>query len=325
MFRVLHYIDTVYKERSFSKAAQKLHLAQPSLSLTIKNFEQEIGIQIFDRSTTPIQLTEPGQIYLKGIQEILSIEKDLESYVDDYNELRKGELILGAAHLLASYLLPSLITRFLRKYPYIKIRIMEGDFPRLHEMVLEGEIDLLIEPHTFDPKLFDSEPLFEERILLAVPNQEPLNKKLTEYRLGFEDIRRDMHLRSDIHPVELANFQDCKFLMMGRGYDMRDRARQLCRDSGFEPVTSMELNQLMTAYSMVDQQLGVAFVSDTIVKLSNTGANISFYKLTGPSATRYINMAWKRNRYVSRSMDAFRNLMKEIVSSGIMSVSPYYS
>lgn len=323
MFRVLHYIDMVHKERSFSKAAQKLHLAQSSLSLTIKKFEQDIGIQIFDRSTTPIQLTEPGLVYLKGIQEILSIEKDLEAYADDYKELRKGQLVLGAAHLFASYLLPSLMTRFLRKYPHIEIRIVEGDFPRLHEMVLEGEIDLLFEPHTFNPGLFNSEPLFEERILLAVPNQDPINKKLAKYRLGPEDIRRDVHLLSDYPPVDLASFQDHRFLMMERGYDMRGRAKQLCRDSGFEPATSMELNQLMTAYSMVDQQLGIAFVSDTIVKLSHTGINISFYKLTGPNATRYINMAWKRNRYVSRAMNAFRDLMKEITPGGISSVSAY--
>ena len=84
MFRIFHYLDEVYREQSFSRAAQKLYLSQPSLSLTIKRYENEIGVQIFDRSTTPVKLTEAGEVVMEYIQRILATQRDMEAYLEDY-------------------------------------------------------------------------------------------------------------------------------------------------------------------------------------------------------------------------------------------------
>lgn len=113
MFRILEYIYEVYREQSFSRAAQKLYLSQPSLSLTIKRYENEIGVQIFDRSTAPVKLTDAGEVVMEYIQRILATERDMQAYLDDYRELKTGNLTLGAAHMFSSYLLPHLIARFL--------------------------------------------------------------------------------------------------------------------------------------------------------------------------------------------------------------------
>lgn len=312
MFRVLKYIDMIYRERSFSRAAQKLHLAQPSLSLTIKKFEQDIGIQIFDRSATPIRLTDAGEVYIRGIQQILSIENDLEAYIDDYNELRTGKLIVGAAHLFASYLLPGMIAQFQKQYPHVEVRLVEGNLNSLYQMLLEGEIDLLIESNDFDEALFCCMNLREEHILLAVPRSDPANEVLADYRLNAEDICRDKHLEENCPAIALSVFKNHRFLSLEKGHDMRERGRQMCRDAGFEPQIGMELNQLMTIYNLVDQQLGVAFVSDTIVKLSPPGRNVLFYCLQGERAARHINLAYKRSRYVSRAMGAFIQLAETL-------------
>ena len=310
MFRVLKYIDMIYREKSFSRAAQKLHLAQPSLSLTVKKFEQEIGIQIFDRSATPIHLTDAGEVYLRGIQQILAIESDLEAYIDDYNELKTGQLVVGAAHLFASYLLPGMIAQFQKQYPHVEVRLVEGNFNSLHQMLFDGTIDLFIDSNDLDEKLFYCLSLRDEHILLAVPRSDGANEVLEDYRLNAEDVCQDKHLEESCPAISLSVFQNHRFLSLEKGHDMRERGRQMCRDSGFEPQIGMELNQLMTIYNLVDQQLGVAFISDTIVKLSPPGRNILFYKLQGTLATRHINLAYKRSRYVSRAMDAFIKLVE---------------
>lgn len=321
MFRALHYLNEVYKEQSFSRAAEKLYLSQPSLSLTIKKFERGIGIRIFDRSTSPIQLTEAGKVYMEGVRRILAIENELESYLDDYKELKTGALTLGAPHMFSSYLLPALISQFSKRFPMVEIRLVEADFLTLHDMTLSGEIDLLLESNQFDETLFQNYPLFQEHVLLAVPSSDPVNEQLREYCLNMEDIRSDHHMDSDRLSISLRNFQKHRFLMVKKGYDMHARAMRLCQKNGFEPQVFMFLDQLMTVYNMVNQQLGVSFVTDTTVKLSDTGKNVVFFKLDDELTTRHINLTHKLNRYVSRPMREFIRMMTAISAGGITAVT----
>lgn len=323
MFRVLHYINEVYKERSFSRAAKKLYLSQPSLSLTIKKFEREIGIQIFDRSTAPIRLTEAGKVYMDGIQRILAVENDFKAYLDDYKELKTGSLTIGAPHMFSSHLLPTLISQFLMMFPKIEIRLVEADFLSLQDMTLNGEIDLLMESNEFDETLFKSFPLFREQVLLAVPISDPINQMLKDCSLSMEDICSDLHMDSSWPCISLNPFHKHRFLMLEKGHDMHARAMRLCRNSGFEPQVFMVLNQLMTVYSLANQQLGISFVTDTIVKLSNKGKNLVFYKIADEQTIRHINLTHKRNRYVSRPMREFISMMMEITPGGITAVTSH--
>ena len=321
MFRKYHYLNEVFKEQSFTRAAQKLYVSQPSLSLTIKKLEDEVGIQIFDRSTSPIQLTEAGKVYMNGIRQILAIESDLKNYLEDYHELRTGSLTLGAPHMFSSYLLPTLIAQFLKQYPQITIHMVEADFPSLQGMTLNGEIDLLIESNQFDEMLFQSYPLYQEQVLLAVPLSDPINKQLRGMRFTMEEICADFHMDQVRASISLDLFREHKFLMMKKGNDMHSRSLQMCRDSGFEPDVFMYLNQLMTAYSMVNQQLGVSFMTDTIVKLSGTGKHIAFYKIANPHILRSINLAHKANHYISRPMREFISMLETVTTRGISHIS----
>ena len=106
MFSGKEYVYEVYKEKSFSKAANNLFISQPSLSSTIKRIENKIGMPIFDRSTTPIGLTECGLKYIKAAESIMAIEQDFHNYLDDARNLQTGTLTIGLAAiylLLMSY------------------------------------------------------------------------------------------------------------------------------------------------------------------------------------------------------------------------------
>ena len=87
MFRWKDYIYEVYKERSFSKAAQNLYISQPSLSAKIKKAEEEIGLPVFDRNTTPLRLTEFGRVYIDAVEEVYKIEKSVENHINDLKNL----------------------------------------------------------------------------------------------------------------------------------------------------------------------------------------------------------------------------------------------
>lgn len=308
MFRVLHYIYEVYRESSFSKAAQKLFLSQSSLSLTIKRYESEIGVQIFDRSTMPVKLTDAGVIIINEIQKLLAIEQDMQTYLEDYRELKTGSLTIGVPHMFASYLLPRYLAKFLHLYPDIKVNIAESDLHSLQEIILNGDADLLIECHDFDPELFRIYPLFEEHILLAVPANDPINRSNEKALLTAADILADKHVGAACPAISLTPFEKHPFLMLERGYDLHNRGLRFCRESGFEPHVFMYLNQLATVYSLAKQHLGVTFISDTAVKLSNPGNELVYYKIAADNTTRSVNMVHKRKRYISKAAGAFIEL-----------------
>ena len=114
MFQGMRYVYEVYKEMSFSRAAKNLYISQPSLSTAVKKVEDRIGFPIFDRSTSPIQLTELGREYIRAAETILDVENGFRSYVDDLSGMRNGSLTIGATNLFASYFLPPQLARFIQ-------------------------------------------------------------------------------------------------------------------------------------------------------------------------------------------------------------------
>ena len=102
MFTNKEYVYEVYKLRSFSKAADKLFISQPSLSATIKRVEERLGTALFDRSVYPIQLTDCGAEYIKCVEKIHDIENGFHNYMNDLNELEAGSLTIGAPSFFAS-------------------------------------------------------------------------------------------------------------------------------------------------------------------------------------------------------------------------------
>ena len=109
MFQGMEYVYEVYKERSFSKAAANLFISQPSLSANVKRIEKKIGYPIFDRSTKPLGLTECGRHYIDAVEHIMQVENGFHDFVNDWSNLKTGQLILGGSSFFSSWVLPPLI------------------------------------------------------------------------------------------------------------------------------------------------------------------------------------------------------------------------
>ncbi|WP_101697717.1 LysR family transcriptional regulator [Clostridium minihomine] len=312
MFQTLKYVYEIYKEKSFSRAAKNLYISQPSLSATIKKLEQEIGVTIFDRSTTPIQLTDAGKVYLETTKKILELQSNLESYLQDYTEMKTGTLKLAAPHFIASYLLAFLISAFNSRYPGIQLQVNVASTPELQEKLLDCEIDLVIDSSTFDEKLYTSYPLMEEHLLLAVPTQYEINQKLKKYRMTAEDVCNGIHRRPNCPSVSPHVFQDCTFLLLNKGHSMNDFASAVFEKYQFVPKNTMYLDQLMTSYNLVKQQIGVAFVSDTAIKRTQVEPGAYLYRVEAPHDRRVVYLAHKKNRYVSRAMREFVSISQDL-------------
>lgn len=304
------YIYEVYKEKSFSVAAKKFFVSQPALSAMIKKVEKSLGVMLFDRSTSPITLTEAGKIYIKNIEAMRSLQKRLHEELNDVCELKTGSLIVSGENFVSSFIMPKVIMRFSELWAGIKIELVESNSPDLRKLLLTDAIDLLI-AHDFDQKLYSCEPLFDETVLLAVPKRLEINKRLNNFALTIEDIKNNAHLLPTCPAVDLIEFKEEDFLFMKKGNDMYRRAQSLCEDAGFTPKIRINLDQLITSFNMACAGMGIAFTTDMLATSSNVD-NCYYYKIKGEHTTRRMFIGYKRNRYISKACASFIEVAKEV-------------
>lgn len=311
MFVWKKYVYEVYKERSFTKAAQNLYISQPSLSARIKKIEEIIGEPLFDRSTTPLQLTEVGKVYIEAAEEITQIEQRVENYINDLAGLKTGNLAVGASTLFAAYVVPSLITQFNQKFPDVHIQLIEGNTAELEEMLGSNALDFVIDNYHYDSILYNKELYCEENILLAVPKHFAVNEELGMYQLSYKNIKNKNYLNQKYPAVPLGRFVDLPFIMLTQGNDTRTRGDRLCRNVGFKPNIVLEFNQQSTAYMASSTQLGATFISDILVSQLPTFENLVYYKLDGEEAKRKVFFYYKTHKYKTRVMEEFVRMMHE--------------
>ena len=311
MFVWKKYVYEVYKERSFTKAAQNLYISQPSLSARIKKIEEIIGEPLFDRSTTPLQLTEVGKVYIEAAEEITQIEQRVENYINDLAGLKTGNLAVGASTLFAAYVVPSLITQFNQKFPDVHIQLIEGNTAELEEMLGSNALDFVIDNYHYDSILYNKELYCEENILLAVPKHFAVNEELGMYQLSYKNIKNKNYLNQKYPAVPLGRFADLSFIMLTQGNDTRTRGDRLCRNVGFKPNIVLEFNQQSTAYMASSTQLGATFISDILVSQLPTFENLVYYKLDGEEAKRKVFFYYKTHKYKTRVMEEFIRMMHE--------------
>lgn len=311
MFTWKRYVYEIYKERSFSKAAQNLYISQPSLSARIKKIEEKIGSPLFDRSTSPLRLTEVGEAYIKAAEEIFQIEQQMENYINDLNTLKSGHLSIGASNLFAAYALPPIITEFKQKFPDIHIQLTEFNTDQLDELLGNNTLDLVFDNNHYDNILYDKGLYNEECILLAVPRTFSINDNLKEYQLSPEDIQEHTYLTSECVPVPLNYFSETPFILLTSGNDTRTRGEKLCREAGFRPRIILELNQQSTAYMAAATQMGATFISDILVSRLPSFENLVYYKLGGDTARRQVFFYYKKHKYKTRTMEEFMRMIHD--------------
>ena len=305
-------ICTIAKEQSFSKAAQKLFIAQPSLSLMVKSLEAELGTPLFDRSSKPIRLTEAGEEYVRAAEQIQQIEHAYSEYIAALNNLDAGSLRIGSNQLLSSVVLPRHISSFMQEHPKIHISLMDANSTTLENEISNGALDIVIDNSILPEELYARSYLTSEHLLLAVPKQFPENNAC-KFRLSYEDILNGKHLTAD--PVSLDNFAETPFILMNRNNDTRKQSNTIFQECGFSPKVLFEMDRLTTLYSYVEQGLAASLVSDTLVRNIRgiSQRNIHFYVLPTKYNHRNIYAYYKKNKFCTKAMTTFLEELNKIV------------
>ena len=299
-------IYTIYQEKSISKAAQKLFISQPSLSVMVKKIEDSIGMPLFDRSCKPLRLTEAGMEYIKATEQIQHIEASFSDYICAVNNLQAGSLGIGSNQLLSALVLPKYIMNFVSKYPNIRLDLVDADSTVLEQNILSGRLDLILDTLEHNSDIFEKQQIKSEELFLAVPAMFPQNEGLEKYALSYEDITSNRYTTADIEPVPLKKFEDAPFVLLTRGNDMRIRSAAIFQEAGISPNVILELDRLVTLYKFVVIGTAASIVSDTLVKkIQGDPKAVVFYKLPATHGRRNVYAFYKRNRYYSKAMEYF--------------------
>ena len=140
MLNYQEYIYAIYQEKSFSKASKKLFVSQPWLSSVVKRVEQEIKNPIFDRTTSPISLTEAGRYYIEQVEKVMEIENDMRQHFAQMNSQSGTSLHIGSSTFFCTYVLPRLMKEFKEFYPHITLRSQREIMKRFWKSFWTGKL-----------------------------------------------------------------------------------------------------------------------------------------------------------------------------------------
>ncbi|MGD9482014.1 LysR substrate-binding domain-containing protein [Streptomyces sp. TRM70308] len=237
----LRYFAAVAETRHFTRAAQREHVAQPSLSQQIRALERELGTELFHRARGHIGLTDAGEALLPLARRILADADTARREVQEVARLRRGRVRLGAPPSLCTSVVPDVLRLFHDRYPGVELAVHEGGSRDLVGVLAAGELDLalVITPLPGQaPALATTELLHEELVVVSAPG---------------EPAPADGALR-------VADLRETPLVMFRHGYDLRELTLAACRAAGFEPRFSVEGGEMDAVLGFVRAGLGLAVV-----------------------------------------------------------------
>lgn len=303
--RQLQYALKVAEERSFSRAAEKLHIAQPSLSQQVLKLEQELGVKLFDRATTPLELTYAGERFAETAGRILDLAEQLRREMEDVADLKKGRLTIGSLPITGAHVLPVVLPVFQKRFPGIKVVLVEGTTSELEELTARGKTDFTLLTLPLQDTGLVYEPVLTEKILLAVP---------PGHRLAGGVTAKSGSPPQNLPRIRLSELRDEPFILLKRGQGFRQIAVELCRNAGFEPHIAFESGNIETVQSLVAAGMGVSFVPEMVARSGWTAVKPAYLAIADPASERTLVVACRQGRYLSRAAQAFIEMMKETLS-----------
>lgn len=312
----IEYVLAVAEERSFSRAARKLFVTQPTLSKFIINLEANLGVTLFDRSSSPITVTEAGNIFIETANQMKNLEKDMTVKMSDLIGLKNGLLKIGTSPFYASNMLLKTIINFHERYPELQISVMEDFSSALEHNLLKGNLDIVIGTSSFDEELFGIEELCLEKLYFAVPAEKAINKKYGKYAITAEDIKNNSDRLFTCEGINLNMFSKERFIFQNNSELSSHSIMKICRSHGFTPNISFGSNNLETVFAFVSSGLGVAFIPDTYIKFSGISKHPIYYSIDNLELESHIKLIYKKNKYLSKATIAFSNTLKELIGMG---------
>jgi|TARA_B110000046_G_scaffold43124_1_gene47999 DNA-binding transcriptional LysR family regulator len=292
--KILHAISN---EGSFKRAAEKLYISQPAVSLQVQNLEKQINKPLFYRDKRKAYLTETGKLLIKYCERILNLCEETCLALDELNTLQSGALVIGASQTTGTYLMPRLIGLFRHKYPQIEIELQVHSTRKIAWGVATGRIDLAIVGGEVPQELkkdLELTPYAEDELALIIPTAHPFSslkciQKEDLYRLRFIALNTQSTIRNVIESTLTQNGIDSSYFKI-----------------------EMELNSIEAIKNAVHSGLGAAFVSVSAISKELELGILHWAKIEGITIKRTLSIVVNPNRYHSNATKIFKEEILEM-------------
>jgi LysR family hydrogen peroxide-inducible transcriptional activator len=284
----LRYFVAVAEEGGFSRAAARLHVAQPSLSQQIRKLERELGQPLLDRLPRGVVLTPAGRHLLTRARRILAETADAARCVRDCGEPVQGRLVIGAIPTIAPGLLPELLGRFARAHPAVEVEVIEEITERLLHRIEEGDLDLALTSTVRVHTALQVERVGEEPLCVLVPDGHPLTHRPA---------------------VRWSDLRGLNALVLSELHCLGRQVAELCKAHQVRWRALLQAAHLGTVVEMVAQGLGVALAPHLVDRLAR-GRGCRLLPLVRPEPRREICLVRHNLRYRTRAALAFAELVR---------------
>jgi LysR family transcriptional regulator, hydrogen peroxide-inducible genes activator len=282
-FRQLRYFRAVARFRSFTRAAEHEHVAQPSLSQQIHKLEDDLGARLFNRLGRRVTLTPFGERFLEHATRVLLELDGARQEIQEIQGLRRGRVSLGAIPTLAPYLLPRILKTFAASCPGITVNVREGLTLSLLSQLSDGEMDLALLTLPVRGE-FTVRSLLEDRMLLAVPSTHAIWKRRPR-RVAFRDVVNE------------------PLLLLKDGHCFRDDVLKICKRGRANPNVVFEGDQFDTLISLVASGAGITLLPEMARKHYHR-SGVGFLEFQPPAPRRIIGIVRAKNKLVAPGTQA---------------------
>jgi LysR family transcriptional regulator, hydrogen peroxide-inducible genes activator len=282
----LRYFCAVAETGSFSRAAERSHVSQPSLSQQILKLEAELGARLFDRLGRSVRLTDAGKTFLPRARSVLRELETARGDVSDSKNSISGQVTVGVIPTVAPYFLPPIIAGFSRRFPEATVSVVEEITPVLLDRLRAGILDLAILALPVRGHEFESLPLLTEPLFAALPKKHRLARCST---ISLRDLRKE------------------PFLLLRDGHCFRENAVAACDRARVSPQVVFESGQFSSLLGLVGAGMGISLVPAMAVTRS---PDLKFVRISHPEASRTIAALTLRGRSLSRAHQAFLSVLR---------------
>lgn len=297
--RDLEYLVAVDELRHFHRAAKRCFVSQPTLSGQLKKLEQELGLQLVERSSRQVVMTDAGSRLADQARRVLLEAREIKHLAQTFQDLTKGELQVGLIPTVAPYLLPRVMPLMKQYYPGLKLWLHEYRTAVLLEKLHRGDLDLLILALPVDTDEFAELLVFNEPFWLAMPRAQAL-------------AARDV--------LNTASLRNQELLLLEEGHCLRGQALDVCYRTGAHEHGGFHATSLETLRHMVGEGMGMTLMPTLAVPARRKKTDLVQYRpFRRPMPSRQIGVLYRKNHYRQSVFQQIATLIKQNVA-----VSPSY-
>ena len=294
----LKYVLAVAEHKNFTLAAEKCFVTQPTLSMQIQKIEEELNIQIFDRTKKPIQLTDIGQKIVTQAKNIVNEADRIQDIVEQQKGFIGGEFRLGIIPTIMPTLLPMFLNNFIKKYPKVKLIIEELNTEEIVTKLNNGHLDAAIA----------ATPLMEDKIKEIVLYFEPFVAYIPEGHQNYEK-----------HEIEVSDLNLDDILLLQDGHCFRDGIMNLCKNYSKTEFNhfQIESGSFETLIKLADEGLGITLLPYLHTLDLKDKDKLKLRHFTAPKPAREVSIIYPKNELKIQIIDALRNTISGVIRGAI--------